>query len=58
MVDFSSEEDLRWDHWVLIWQEKLSVEEASFVWCLAWAGNLNEEVAGIALAWLSVNSDD
>lgn len=58
MVDFSSEEDLRWDHWVLIWQEKLSVEEASFVWCLTWAGNLNKEVAGIALAWLSVNSDN
>jgi hypothetical protein len=58
MVDFSSEEDLRWHHGVLIWQEKLSVEESPLVWCLAWTGNLDKEVAGISLAGLSVNSDN
>jgi hypothetical protein len=58
MVDFSSEEDLRWHHRVLIWQEKLCVEESAFVRCLSWTGNLYKEVAGVSLAGLSVNSDN
>jgi len=58
MVDFSSKENLRRDHGVLIWQKKLSVEETSLIWCLTWTGNLHKEVAGVALTGLSVNSDN
>ena len=58
MVDLGSEKDLWWDHWVLLWQEELAVENAALVWRLSWACNLNEEVSWILLVWLGVNSDN
>ena len=58
VVDLGFEEDLWWDHGVLVWQEELAVENTSLVWCLSWAGNLDEEVSWVLLVWLSVNTNN
>jgi hypothetical protein len=58
VVNLGSEKDLRRNHGILIRQEKLSVEETTLIWCLTRTGNLHKEVAGVALAGLSVNSDN
>jgi len=58
VVDLCSEEDLGWDHWVLLWQEEFAVENASLIWCLSWAGDLDEEVSWVLLVWLGVNSNN
>ena len=56
VVDLGSEQNLWWDHGVLIWQEKLTVEDATFVWSLAWTSDLHVEVSGIGFVWLSINT--
>ena len=56
VVDLGSEEDLRWDHWVLVWEEELAIEDTSFVWSVGWAGNLDVEVSVVLLVWFSVDA--
>lgn len=58
MENLGSEEDLGWDHGVLIWQEELSTEQAAFVGGLSGASDLDKEVAWVVLAGLSVDSDN
>ena len=58
VVDFSSEKNLGRNHWVLVWQEKLSIEETALVRSLSRASNLHKEVAGVTLTGLSINSDN
>lgn len=58
MVDLSSEKNLGRDHGVLVWQEKLAVEDATFVWRLGWSCDFDVEVSGVALVWLSVNANN
>jgi len=56
VVDLGSEQDLWWDHWVFIWQEKLAIEDSSLVWSFTWTGNLDIEMSCILLVWFSVDS--
>ena len=56
MVDLGSEQNLWWHHWVLIWQEKLAIEDSSFVRGLTWTCDLHVEVSGIGFIWLSINA--
>ena len=56
VVDLGSEEDLGWNHGVLLGQEELAVKDSALVRGLGRAGNLNEEVSGILLVWLSIDS--
>lgn len=58
MEYLGSEEDLGWDHGVLIREEELSVEETALVGGLAGAGNLHEEVTRVVLAGLSIDADN
>ena len=58
MVDLGSEEDFGRDHGVLIWQEELAVEDASFVWGFTWPGNFDEEMSEILWIWFSVDSNN
>lgn len=58
VVDLRSEENLWWDHGVLVWQEELAVEDAALIWSLTWASDLDEEVSGVVLVGLSVDADD
>jgi len=34
MVDLSQESNLRWGHWVIIWEEKFQLEDTPLVWRL------------------------
>jgi hypothetical protein len=56
--NLSSKEDLGGDHGVLVWEEKLCVEETAFVGSLARSSDLHEEVAGVVLAGLRVDTDN
>ena len=58
VVDLGSEEDLWWNHWVLIWQEELAIKETSLIWSLGWASDLDVEMSIIFLIWLSVDSNN
>lgn len=58
MVNLGSEQDLWWHHWVFIRQEELAIEQASLVWSLCWAGNLDEEVSVVLLIWLGIDSNN
>lgn len=58
MVNSRSEQHLGRDHGVVIGQEKLSVENATFVGGVLRAGNLNEKVAEVGKGWLSENTLD
>lgn len=58
MENLGPEEDLGRDHGVLIWEEKLGIEEAALVGGLAGAGDLHVEVAGVVLAGLCVDADN
>ena len=58
VVDLGSEEDLWWDHWVLLWQVKLKFEQSSFVWAVSWTWHLHEEMSGVGLRWLSIDSNN
>lgn len=58
VVDLRSEKHLWWNHGVLIWQKELAVEDAALVWSLTWTSNLDEEVSGVVLVWLSVDAND
>ena len=58
VVDLGSEEDLWWNHWVLIWQEELAIKETSLIWSLGWASDLDVEMSIVFLIWLSVDSNN
>ena len=58
VVDLSSEEDLGWDHWVLLRQEERAGENTAFVRSFSWSGNLEEEMSWVLLIWLGVNSNN
>jgi len=58
VVDLRSEENLGGNHRVLFRQEELSTEEAAFVGGLPRASDLHKEVARVAFAGLSVDSDN
>lgn len=58
VIDLGSEEDLWWNHWVLIWQEELAIKETSLIWSLGWASDLDVEMSIIFLIWLSVDSNN
>ena len=58
VVDLRSKEHLWWDHWVLLWQEELAVEEAALVWGLGRTSNLHVKVSIVLLVWLSVDAYD
>ena len=58
VVDLGSEQNLWWDHWVLIRQEEFAIEDTSFVWSFSWTSNLDIEMSCILLVWLGVDSDD
>ena len=58
VVDLGSEKDLWWHHWVLIWQEKLAIENSTFIWSLGGASDLNKEMSWILLIWLGVDAND
>ena len=58
VVDLGSEENLRRNHWVLIWQEKFSVKHASIIWSVSWSSDFDMEMSEIVLIRLSVNSDN
>ena len=58
MVDLSSEKHLWWNHGVFVRQEELAIEDATFIRGLRWTSNLDEEMSGVVLIWLSVDTDD
>ena len=58
MENLGSEQNLGWDHRVLIWKVKLCREHAAAVGSAVWACNLNEEVPVVGLTWLSVDTDN
>jgi len=58
VVNLCSKENLGRHHGVLVWQEKLAVEDAALVWGLGWSGNLNVEVSEVLLIWFSINTND
>jgi hypothetical protein len=56
MVDFGSEKNLWGDHWILVWEEKFTSEQSTFIWSLGWSSNLDKEMSEISLVWLSVDA--
>ena len=58
MVDLSSEQNFGRDHRVLVGQEELAVEKATFVWGFGRSRYLNEEMAEVGGIRLSVDADD
>ena len=58
MVDFGAEDDLGGDHWVLLGQEELKVEQAAVVRRVLWSGNLHVEVSAVGLRGGGVDADD
>jgi hypothetical protein len=58
VVDFSSEENLRGDHGVVIREEELTIEEATFIGGVTWASDLNKEVTRVGLAGLCIDTDN
>jgi len=49
MIDLRAEKDLGWHHRVVLGQEEFCFKHASFVDGLGRAGNLDKEVAAVAL---------
>ena len=58
VVDLGSEEHLGRDHRVLVREEELGVEHASFVRSTVGASNLHMEVSEVSLVGFSVDSDN
>ena len=58
VVDLGAEEAFGGNHGVVIRQEELEVEHATFVGRVGGAGNLHEEVTAVGLGRLCVDADD
>ena len=58
MIDLGSEQNLRGHHGVLVGQEELSIEHATFIRGLGGTGDFDDEVTGVVGVGFSVNSDD
>ena len=49
MVNLGAEEAFGGDHGVVVREEKLKVEHATFIWGVGGAGDFDEEVAAVGL---------
>ena len=49
VVNLGAEEAFGGDHWIVVREEQLKVEHATFIWGVSGAGNLDEEVAAVGL---------
>jgi hypothetical protein len=58
MEYLSSEKNLRWDHWVFIWEIELSMEHASFVGSSLWTSYFDKEMSVIIFTWFSIDSNN
>lgn len=56
--NFCSEQNLGWNHGVIIRKEEFSSEQSSVIWSITWASNLHVEVTGVVLAWFGIDSDN
>lgn len=56
MVDLCSEKYLWCNHWILIRQEKLGLEEPSVVWGISRSGDLDVEMSEVILIWSCINA--
>ena len=58
VVDLGPEENFGWNHWVLISEEKLTVEHSTLVGGTFGACKLDEEMSGVGFTDFSVNAWD
>ena len=56
MEDLCSEQYLGGDHWILIWEEELCLEETSMIRGVVWSGDLNVEMPEIGFVRASVDA--
>ena len=56
VVDLGSEQDLWWDHWVFVWQEKFTVKDSSLIWSFTWTSDLDKEMSSVFLVGFSIDS--
>jgi len=58
MVDLGSEKNLWCNHWILVGQEKFTLEKTSSIKWIFWSSKLDEEVSEVLLVWLGIDSNN